>query len=394
MGRLNFAELLLVLVVMQQLLAAGIWVLSVRLRVAPRIPSRHWTAASLWAASCAALTLTHDPLGDWFAFGLPALLLPGAFILTRLGLQILFRAGRNDAEHILVIVLALLCAGGGAWAGAPMAWTHAYSSLLCCYCLLRCAACVREPARRELGERGAFLVLLPQQGVAVMFAVRVAVSLLWPETFARLMTDASLPNVVMLMGYLCISVVFQLMLGLTVAMRLVARLQTLSRLDPLTGLCNRRGLEERWAALSAHAPYSVLAIDADHFKRVNDEHGHAVGDQALQHLAELMRRCVRPSDTVARLGGEEFLVLYPHTDVEHALERAEGLRALVERSPMRMGEKSLGLTVSVGVAGAAVPLPAASLIAEADLALYEAKRQGRNRVCTADPDPARESVYD
>lgn len=379
MEGLNFAELLLVLVAAQQLLAGAIWLLAVRLRVAPVVPSLHWVAASVWVAVCALLPvlLGADP---WFGFGLPALLLPGALILTRLGLEILFRQPRRDGEHLLVILLALGGAALGAALGAGGRWWHVQASLLSAACLLRCAVCVQAAARRELGPQGARLVAWPLLLTALLFAGRALGAGLDPARFAQTLSADSALNIGLLMAYLSMSVLFHLMLAMTVALRLVARLQQLSRLDPLTGLTNRRGLDERWASLQHRLPLAVLAVDADHFKAVNDAHGHAVGDQALQHLAELMRRSVRSGDVVVRLGGEEFLLLLAHTDVAQACLRAEQLRALVAASPLRLDQTERVLTVSVGVAVAHHASAASDVLAAADAALYRAKRAGRNRV--------------
>lgn len=379
-GDLNFAELLLGLVALQQLVAAAIWLLAVRLRVAPRVPSLHWVGASVWVAVCAALPLTTTALGDWYGFGLPALLLPGSFILARIGLEILFRAPRHDAEHLMVVVLALAGAGLGALAQAPPAWTHICASILCAYSLLRCGACVQVPVRLELGGNAVGLVLWPLRLMAALFVLRALGALLCPGLFAQLISADTPSNIALLMAYMSVGVVFQVMLALIVALRLVARLQILSRIDPLTGLCNRRGLEERWGQLGRKLPFAVLAVDVDHFKRVNDAHGHATGDLALQHLAELMRRCVRPGDTVVRLGGEEFLLLLPQTDHAQARQRAEQLRELVACSPLRLDGLKLALSVSIGIAVTDRAVPAARLVAMADRALYRAKREGRNRV--------------
>ena len=379
MGDLNFAELLLLLVAVQQLLAAAIWLLAVRLRVAPRVPSLHWVAASVWAAVCAALPVLCAP-DPWFGFGLPALLLPGALILTRLGLEILFRQPRHDVEHLLIILSALAGAALAATLQASERWWHVQASLLSAACLLRGAASVQRAARSELGLQGARLVCWPLVLMAALFAGRALGAGLSPATFAQPMTSGSLANIAMLMAYLSMSVLFHVMLSMTVAMRLVARLRQLARLDPLTGLANRRGLEERWPLLRGRLPLAALAVDADHFKRVNDAHGHAVGDQALQHLAELMRRSVRSGDAVVRLGGEEFLLLLCQTDAAQACARAEQLLQSVASSPLRLGSEELVLTVSIGVAVALVPIEHGRLVGAADRALYRAKREGRNRV--------------
>jgi diguanylate cyclase (GGDEF)-like protein len=165
-------------------------------------------------------------------------------------------------------------------------------------------------------------------------------------------------------------------------------------LDGLTGLLNRRALDQRFEELAAQArltgdPIAVIAGDLDHFKRVNDEHGHAAGDAVLVELAYRMRKELRAFDLVYRLGGEEFLVLLPGARVEEAGALAESLRAAVAREPLR----GLPITMSFGVAGSGGgPLDAEDLLAAADAALYEAKAQGRDRVVTESSPAARASL--
>jgi diguanylate cyclase (GGDEF)-like protein len=164
--------------------------------------------------------------------------------------------------------------------------------------------------------------------------------------------------------------------------------------DPLTGLYNRRHLEDRLSSeLSAarrHGrPLSVLLVDVDHFKAVNDRHGHLVGDDALRMLALALRGAVRREDVLARYGGEEFLVLARETGADGARVLGERIRAAVETARVRFDDVELALTVSVGVSvseGDGRYEPGRSereLIEAADRAMYEAKRQGRNRVVVA-----------
>lgn len=162
--------------------------------------------------------------------------------------------------------------------------------------------------------------------------------------------------------------------------------------DPLTGLYNRRYLDERLQAETARAqrtgePLSLIACDIDHFKRINDTHGHGVGDQALIAIANTLQSTARTTDIVARAGGEEFLVVAPGTDLQNASALAERLRQHVAESHPLVGEVSLDLTASFGVAELSADHDA--LMAEADAALYKAKEQGRNRVVTGrEPPPA------
>jgi diguanylate cyclase (GGDEF)-like protein len=168
------------------------------------------------------------------------------------------------------------------------------------------------------------------------------------------------------------------------------QLEKLSVTDALTGLRNRRFAEwflsRELERVRRHGNrLSALMIDIDHFKRVNDTHGHPVGDAALRHVGALMAGQLRKTDVAARWGGEEFLVALAQVPLEGALAFAERLRAAVEATPYRLPNgKPLELTVSIGVATAIhADAGADELVAAADRALYDAKRSGRNCVVAA-----------
>ena len=172
--------------------------------------------------------------------------------------------------------------------------------------------------------------------------------------------------------------------------QVVHELTELSLRDPLTGLYNRRGFDERLLEEFARArrygaPLSLIMIDIDHFKRVNDTHGHAVGDIAISHVARLLTKDRRVSDIVARYGGEELVLLLPHTPRDGAFSLAERLRYQIEHAPFRAGEIHDQLTVSMGVAiyERAMREPS-DLLQAADRAMYRSKREGRNRVSLAE----------
>jgi diguanylate cyclase (GGDEF)-like protein len=159
-----------------------------------------------------------------------------------------------------------------------------------------------------------------------------------------------------------------------------------STLDQLTGLLNRRALEPRFAEVAEQAalarqPISLVALDIDHFKAVNDQHGHAMGDAVLRDVAYALRQNLRTFELLYRLGGEEFLLLLPGADRNDASRIAETLRAAVER----LHPGGLAITCSFGVATSSGDAAAfAPLMEDVDAALYAAKRLGRNRVQHAD----------
>ncbi len=163
--------------------------------------------------------------------------------------------------------------------------------------------------------------------------------------------------------------------------------------DALTGLTNRRGLEQQLDQMLAHAerheePLSLLMMDADHFKAVNDSYGHETGDQVLVTLARRAQEMVRAQDVIGRFGGEEFLIILPEAGHDAAITAAERLRLHVIQQPISIAGAGdpIVVTVSVGVAtlSPGVAITRTALVAAADRALYAAKRTGRNRSVHAD----------
>jgi putative two-component system response regulator len=171
------------------------------------------------------------------------------------------------------------------------------------------------------------------------------------------------------------------------------RLGKLAITDDLTGLYNRRQamhrLEEHWTLCDRrHRPMSILSIEVDHFKQINDLHGHNVGDLVLQGVADVLKECVRSSDTVCRVGGEEFLVVLPFQTLQDAELCAERCRHAVEKREFGSADQKVRATISMGVACRRSDMPmCADLLREADEALYAAKRAGRNAVRCARTGP-------
>jgi two-component system, cell cycle response regulator len=167
-------------------------------------------------------------------------------------------------------------------------------------------------------------------------------------------------------------------------LRLVHELESLSRTDALTGAGNRRAFDEALAHEMARAKrhgqaLGLVMLDIDHFKRINDTHGHQGGDQVLRALAVLLRATLREGDLLYRYGGEEFAVLLPYAPASGAMAAAERMLREISRRPVRVGDTDLHVTASAGVATVtAADHDGARLVARADAALYEAKKAGRN----------------
>ncbi len=168
--------------------------------------------------------------------------------------------------------------------------------------------------------------------------------------------------------------------------KLFEEVQLMATTDELTGINNRRQLFQAGREKFEHArrsglPFSAIMFDIDHFKKINDNLGHATGDEILHALAETCFHEIRKADIFGRYGGEEFTILLPNTTLEQAKNLAERLRARVENTPFRTNRGEISITISLGVAQISDDIPdLASLIDRADTALYAAKQSGRNQV--------------
>lgn len=168
-----------------------------------------------------------------------------------------------------------------------------------------------------------------------------------------------------------------------------AALDELAHKDSLTGLSNRRAFDEAFGEIHAHVQRhgetaTLLALDIDHFKRINDAFGHAAGDEVLRAIAKMMTRNVRPFDKVFRVGGEEFSVLLPRADAAKGQEIAERLRETIASTPIKFNDETIDASVSIGIAEILDSSEQSSLMEEADGALYRAKEGGRNRIVLSD----------
>jgi diguanylate cyclase (GGDEF)-like protein len=171
-----------------------------------------------------------------------------------------------------------------------------------------------------------------------------------------------------------------LLLGAALLQEKIGRLNQQAHSDPLTGLANRRAMEETMALWQQSLKtFAAIAVDIDHFKRVNDTYGHGAGDETVRAVARLMRQVSRPDDMVCRVGGEEFLLLLPNGSIATGAEVAERLRAVIEAAQF----DTVGhITISLGVAMWKAGEPMSAALERSDRMLYQAKAQGRNRVVT------------
>lgn len=243
--------------------------------------------------------------------------------------------------------------------------------------------------RRSTPGRGQYFVMLAAALAIITMGVRAASTALGNDQMLQLTSSTPIQIATFLAS--CVVLILSSMgLVLMTKERADAHNRQLAMHDELTGLPNRRYslevLSRQQATLQrSHRPFSVLMLDIDHFKQINDERGHLVGDRTLQQLADSLRTRLRAQDHAGRLGGEEFLIILPDTPATGACQVAEKLRQGIEQLRLQLDDERRGplqVTVTIGVCtqtpdSQLTPLDIVDL---ADQALYRAKQKGRNRV--------------
>ena len=384
----DIRTVLLLITLQQGLCAFSWWVGGWHLGL-PRRVCAHWITAALATAGGLALILQRGVWPDLLTQVVANLAIMFAFVALRRGAQIFLRLRVTDTEHAALLAFdALLLIGFWVISGhitiavigasMPIAWT-----------LLRAALESHAALKREGAHATARVVAAPLAVLGLLFAMRSVVGVLAPTVAARPLHEAGAFNGAIIVVFMLVGLVLNLVLALMVVGRLVSRLQHLSERDALTGLLNRRALaplthREAGRLRRYGETYALLMIDVDHFKAINDAHGHAAGDAVLVQLARVLREASREVDSIARIGGEEFCILLPHCELEGATRLAQRVHAAVRAAAW--DSLARPITVSVGLAVAQSPdeTPQA-VLARADRALYRAKNDGRDRVVVAEP---------
>lgn len=363
--------------------AAGTWLgLS-------RKAAMHWLVASLSNGLALACMVFNDGWPDTPLALLACVLVVHGAVSLRRGLQAFLKLRHTDGSHLVLgLGTTVFCLG----LCLPMGWRVAgivVSSAVIAWVMWRTARECFVPLRAEFQIGTAWVHSALLTGAALMFAGLAVSELLPGAPWPWVLNNVQQAQVGMVFISVVVSILSAFVLGYIVVTRLVRRLEHLSHHDALTGLLNRRAIEylldrEAQRLHRFGEPFTILMVDIDHFKRINDRLGHAAGDAVLCAVSQALQAQAREVDRVARFGGEEFCVLLPHTLHEGALLAAERLRHAISQINIPWADETITVTISTGLATANDSLEAlASLLRRADDALYQAKAEGRNKVVSA-----------
>ena len=345
----------------------------------------HWGLFLLLLSAGLLLAGLRGEPRTWWAFNGANLLTLIAFAVMRRGVELFFRAPSSDGEQMVMLAVVGGAIGFVDTGPAGSAWRILLSYAGMCYVMTRLIAKVRMPVRAEFGRAAWLSLIVPGLVIAVLLlllALRQATSLQAPQE----MHGPSASGIGLMPLYLFGSALFNFGFMILLTQRLLLKLRRASRRDALTGLENRgaidASMQHLWAQASRGAEgFAVLLIDVDHFKRINDAHGHAVGDQVLEHVAAVIAAQARQADSVGRYGGDEFIIVAPQSAMAGAAQAAERLRLAMEAEHIHARASNLRVTLSIGVAASmSEDVAVSDVLARADHALYRAKAKGRNRV--------------
>jgi diguanylate cyclase (GGDEF)-like protein len=251
---------------------------------------------------------------------------------------------------------------------------------------------------RDDGLRSRLPLRLIFASGAVLMFIRALISAVAPFPVGATAID---PVWLAVFSYLGVGhILFAAIFFLTMTMeRREAEQRNFALSDPLTGLLNRRAFGDFALRMSRRRaglrdPMALLVLDLDHFKQVNDQHGHEVGDRMLKAFADACEDSVRPTDQLFRMGGEEFCFVLPGTNIDDAILIAERIRRRFEGVGVETPNGPASTTVSIGIAATAFAIDVDTLLAAADAAVYEAKARGRNRLVVAEPSTLRRPSAD
>lgn len=382
------SELLISFIWLLALVAGIAWGFMARpLRIAPKASIRFFFANMSLSAGIYLLTLrTADAsLLNWLLSDIAIL---SSFMLIGWGIQQLFKLRSSVKRDCLLLGLTSLLMLAGQWQQPHPIFLGVAFSVTATVFLFSASQNNFQAIQKDFGFAAACLMSAPLFIVSVIFFARTLI-LVWPETdadnFVATDTAEAMP---LLWSYIVLTLAINIvMIGGALA-RLVAKIRQFAERDQLTGLWNRRAvlkkLQEMHDQWQKHQQsYSLILLDLDHFKQINDSLGHDAGDAALRRCATTLSAVVRTQDLVSRYGGEEFLLLFPGVAATELPLIAEKIRITLAGCQLIWQNQPIELSASLGYITVYPGAKAEHLLTLADNAMYKAKAEGRNKACPA-----------
>ncbi|GGB71498.1 GGDEF domain-containing protein [Shewanella inventionis] len=248
-----------------------------------------------------------------------------------------------------------------------------------------------KASKKHMSMSNAILINVPFLIMGALFVIRAMALFYSPEDLANLSAADKLNSPMVMWSYIILLLLTNLVLYGNALTRLVFKVSRLVNKDHLTGLWNRHALLDKLDEVDAlwqrnGSAYSLLVLDVDHFKQVNDTYGHMAGDAVLKHTAMLMQHSLRKIDFICRYGGEEFLIILPSTNHEEAMFVAKKIQSQINNTSVKWKHHEIAITLSIGTATCKNHISVEQLLQLADEAMYLAKNAGRNTICTKEPE--------
>jgi diguanylate cyclase (GGDEF)-like protein len=379
---------LLIISLILSALIAFLWLIGGSVFKASPSTSFHYALCNVFLGAFMLLYVFRDDYPKLAIFCSDVALILGCFCLRR-AVQDFTEIKKTDFQQIVLIVLALAV-------DIPARWFSYDQKLavlaVCFFSMYTFLAAAQEAYRymiKDFARKYCIITLMPLYLMGLLIFSRILLTLLSNSSTMDL-RQASVFNTAFLLTMMLAVLGFNgTAIGLVVS-RMITKIKHLSQQDPLTHAFNRRHLntlaeKEIMRSNKNGKALSIIMLDIDHFKKVNDMYGHAAGDQALLTCVEVIKNTVRASDFVGRLGGEEFCIVLPDTQLKDAQALAERIRQKLENTSVLWENKVIPITASFGISslGENNQSQWSKLLNNADQAMYMAKNNGRNKVMTS-----------
>lgn len=330
--------------------------------------------------------LRSDTINYLYWYGADFIFLVG-FCCLRWGQQSLFKLPLTVSFDLTVLSVTTLCM----FLFPPKQAFASYLMVIACLGAFTIFSFIvadnYRAVRKTISVYYATLITLPYAIVSLFFLVRGLLIIIYHDNQQLIVELTSLNSQLISWLYLSFILIINCMLFANALTRLVYKIRKLANKDQLTGLWNRHALSARLKVVDDlwqrnQQCYSLLILDLDHFKKINDTFGHLAGDAAIRHVADLLKNTLRKVDFICRYGGEEFLIVLPATNADQAYLVSEKIQASLNKNHLKWQQQHIGVKASIGFATIRDNQSVEQLLQITDDAMYQAKQQGRNTICT------------